>query len=41
MESYVECLVARKPSGGMKALKIGLIAATVVFLYLGRPFCRF
>lgn len=41
MESYVECLVARKPSGGMKALKIGLIAATVVFFVLGAALLPF
>ncbi len=35
MESYVECLVPRKPSGGMKALKVGLIAAAVFCFLLG------
>ena len=29
-ESYVECLVARRPSGGMKALKVLLIVVTVI-----------
>ena len=29
-ESYVECLVARRPSGGMKALKVALIVLTVI-----------
>ena len=29
-ESYVECLVARRPSGGMKALKVLRIVVTVI-----------
>lgn len=29
-ESYVECLVARRPSGGMMALKVLLIVVTVI-----------
>lgn len=35
MESYVECMVARKPSTGMKVLKIVLIAIAVVGFVLG------
>lgn len=35
MESYVECLVQRKPSGGMKALKFALIAAAVFCFFIG------
>ena len=34
-ESYVECLVARRPSGGMKALKVALIVLTVIGVLLG------
>lgn len=34
-ESYVECLVARKPSGAMKALQVFLIVLAVLFFLLG------
>lgn len=34
-ESYVECLVARKKSGGMGALKVVLIVVIVICLILG------
>ena len=33
-ESYVECLVAKKPSSGMKALKVFLIVLAVIFFLL-------
>ena len=35
MESYVECMVARRPSAAMKALKIALIAIAVIGFILG------
>ncbi len=34
-ETYVECLVARKPSTPMKFLKILLIMLAVAFIFLG------
>lgn len=37
-ESYVECLVARKKSGAMGALKVVLIALTVVLVLGGMVF---
>lgn len=37
-ESYVECLVARKPSALMTFLKILLIMMTVVFVIIGMAF---
>jgi hypothetical protein len=37
-ETYVECLVARKPSFVMSFVKVLLIMLTVVFLFLGLMF---
>ncbi|MDO4293932.1 MAG: DUF6106 family protein [Eubacteriales bacterium] len=37
-ESYVECLVAKKPSGGMAALKVILIALTALGVLGGMVF---
>lgn len=37
-ESYVECLVAKKPSGVMSALKVVLIAVAVIGFLLGTAF---
>ena len=33
-ESYVECLVAKKPSSAMKALQVFLIVLAVIFFLL-------
>lgn len=35
METYVECMVKKKPNGAMKALKILLIAIAVVLFLMG------
>lgn len=40
-ESYVECLVARKPSGPVKALKVLLICVAVVSFVLGMAMIPF
>lgn len=40
-ESYVECLVARKPSGPIRALKAVLIVLAVMGLVLGMVFVPF
>ena len=36
-ESYVECLVAKKPSSAMKALQVFLIVLAVIFFLLSMP----
>ena len=38
MESYVECLVARKPSGALNALKVLLYVLTGLFIVAGMVF---
>ncbi|MDO4331509.1 MAG: DUF6106 family protein [Eubacteriales bacterium] len=40
-ESYVECLVARKKSGGMGALKVVLIVITALGVIMGMVFFPF
>lgn len=40
-DSYVECLVARKPSGPIKALQVLLVAVAVIGFVLGMAFVPF